>query len=236
MEVNDEAMRVMEKRVKRILSEIDIPDNDKNEIKNELISNYTDASIEKARSRGASVVDRADVESVFETSEVPEEIASMYMVSYTESLIKAGIIPRSVAFIIDYGVSSILAIILTTPFIIFGSYLGGGPKGPPGPMISLLGQQYFNLLIASNLAVVFIYFIISEGFYGYTPGKWLMDLKVLRADGRKIGYKEAMVRDITKLFVLAIIADTLLMFLYGKDRQRLFDKIAGTIVIHRNKS
>ena len=103
-------------------------------------------------------------------------------------------------------------------------------------MISLLGQQYFNLLIASNLAVVLIYFIISEGFYGYTPGKWLMDLKVLRSDGRKIGYKEAMVRDITKLFILAIIADTLLMPLYWKDRQRLFDKIAGTIVIHRNKS
>ena len=176
------------------------------------------------------------------SSEAPEEIASMYMVSYTESLIKAGIIPRSIAFIIDYGISSILAIILTTPFIIFGSYLRGGPQAPPGPpmvslppMISLLGQQYFNLLIASNLAVVFIYFIISEGFYGYTPGKWLMDLKVLRADGRKIGYKEAMVRDITKLFILAIMADTLVMFLYWKDRQRLFDKIAGTIVIHRNK-
>ncbi len=122
MEVNDEAMRIMEKRVRCILSEIDIPDKDKKEIKNELISNYTDASIEKARSRGASMVDRADVESVLETSEVPEEIASMYMVSYTESLIKAGIIPRSIAFIIDYGISSILAIILTTPFIIFGSY------------------------------------------------------------------------------------------------------------------
>lgn len=237
MEVNDEAMRVMEKRVRCILSEIDIPDNDKKEIKNELISNYTDASIEKALSRGASTVDRADVESVLETSEVPGEIASMYMASYTESLVKAGIIPRSIAFIIDYGISSTLAVILTTPFILLGSYLGGGPpNGPPGPMISLLGQQYFNLLIASNLAVVFIYFIISEGFYGYTPGKWLMDLKVLRSDGRKIGYKEAMVRDITKLFILAIIADTLMMFVYGKDRQRLFDKIAGTIVIHRNKN
>ena len=71
MEVNDEAMRVMEKRVKRILSEIDIPDNDKKEIKNELISNYTDASVEKARSRGASAVDKADVESVLEIVRSP---------------------------------------------------------------------------------------------------------------------------------------------------------------------
>jgi len=59
-------------------------------------------------------------------------------------------------------------------------------------------------------------------------------LKVLRSDGRKAGYREAMLRTIPKLFILVIAADTILMVLYhGKDKQRIFDRIAGTIVIRR---
>ena len=74
-------------RVTRILKAVDIPDNDKKEIKKELISNYTDASIMNAQARGAQTVGRADVEFALVTAEPPEEIASMYMVSYTETLV-----------------------------------------------------------------------------------------------------------------------------------------------------
>jgi uncharacterized RDD family membrane protein YckC len=57
---------------------------------------------------------------------------------------------------------------------------------------------------------------------------------VLRADGNKAGYKEAMLRTIPKLFIMAIVADAILMVLYhGKDKQRIFDRIAGTIVIRK---
>jgi uncharacterized RDD family membrane protein YckC len=61
-----------------------------------------------------------------------------------------------------------------------------------------------------------------------------LGLKVLRADGNKAGYKEAMLRTIPKLFIAAIVADAILMILYhGKDKQRIFDRIAGTIVIRK---
>jgi uncharacterized RDD family membrane protein YckC len=231
MEISDDARRALENRVIRILREIDIPDHDKIEIKNELISNYTDASIMKARARCAGMVDKADVESVIEVSEGPDEIASMYMMSYMESTTRAGIVSRSVAFIIDYFLSSICAFILTTPFLLLGAFFVGPPPNP-GPIPFMM--QYFNLIMMLNLALVFVYFVISEGFYGYTPGKWLLGLKVLRADGRKVGYKETMVRNIPKVFILAVLAEALLMLLNGKNQQRLFDGIAGTIVIRRS--
>ena len=86
------------------------------------------------------------------------------------------------------------------------------------------------------MTIIFAYFVICEGFFGYTPGKWLLGIKVIRADGKKASYQETMIRSIPKLFIVAIIADAMLMLLfYRKDRQRLFDRIAGTIVISRNK-
>ena len=231
MELSDDARKILETRVTRILKSVDIPDSDKKEIKKELISNYTDASIMKAQARGAQTVGLADVELALETAEPPEEIASMYMVSYTETLVRAGIFTRSAAFIVDYVISSICGFILTMPFFLFSSFSGGPP---PQPSLIPLFMQSFNLFMTLNLAIVLIYFVISEGYYGYTPGKWILGLKVLKADGRKVSYQEALIRNIPKLFILAIMVDGILMIFSGKDRQRLFDKIAGTIVIERN--
>ncbi len=231
MELSDDARAILENRVTRILKAVDIPDNDKKEIKKELISNYTDASIMTAQARGAQTVGRADVELALVTAEPPEEVASMYMISYTETLVRAGIFTRSAAFIVDYVISSACAFILTTQFIYFGSFSGGPPPQPP--LIPLF-MQSLNLFMTFNLAIVLIYFVISEGYYGYTPGKWILGLKVLKADGRKASYQDALVRNIPKLFILAILVDGLLMIFSGKDKQRLFDKIAGTIVIERN--
>lgn len=231
MELSDDARAILENRVTRILKAVDIPDSDKKEIKKELISNYTDASIMKAQARGAQTVGLSDVELALETAEPPEEIASMYMVSYTESLERAGLLTRSAAFIVDYVISSVCGFILTMPFFLLVSFSGGQP---PKPSLIPLMMQSFNLFMTLNLAIVLIYFVISEGYYGYTPGKWILGLKVLKADGRKLSYQEALVRNIPKLFILAILVDGLLMVFSGKDKQRLFDKIAGTIVIERN--
>ena len=54
MEISEEARKLLENKVKRILNEIDIPESQKVEVRKELISNYTDASTMNARSRGVS--------------------------------------------------------------------------------------------------------------------------------------------------------------------------------------
>lgn len=232
MEISDEARKMLENKVKRILNEIDVPESQKIEIRKELISNYTDASIMNARSRGVSSVEKGDIESAFESSESPDEIASMYMASYVSSLHKAGIISRSIAFIIDMIIINLFAVIAAVPFIILRFVLD-----PPQNEIHMVPAflQFFYIFVIANMTIIFVYFVICEGFFGYTPGKWLLGIKVLRADGKKASYPETMIRSVPKLFIVAIIADALLMLLfYRKDRQRLFDRIAGTIVISRN--
>jgi uncharacterized RDD family membrane protein YckC len=232
MEVSEEARKLLESRVEKILSDIDIPENNKSEIRKELISNYTDASATNANARGVTKIERGDVELAFGTSESPQEIAAMYMTSYVSTLKRAGIVSRSIAFIIDNIMINIIAFVATLPFLIFGAFLLQDTSMTVLPLI----LRFYYAIIIVQLTIVFIYFSISEGFYGFTPGKWLLGLKVIRTDGKRIGYRESMLRTIPKLFIVAIVIDALLMvLLYGKEKQRLFDNIAGTIVIHRNK-
>lgn len=234
MEINDDANKMIENRINKILKEIDIPESDKSEIKKELLSNYIDASIIHAQTRGATSVTKEDTAPVLETSESPEEIASMYMASYVNSLQRAGLITRSIAYIIDTAITSIFTVIAASPFILVRYLLGPETNTKMG--IQPLFVQFFYLLVIANLIIIFLYFAICEGFYGYTPGKWLLGLKVLRTDGKRTSFRESMLRSIPKLFIIAILADALLMTtLYRKEKQRLFDKIAGTIVIHKNK-
>jgi uncharacterized RDD family membrane protein YckC len=129
---------------------------------------------------------------------------------------------------------NIFAVIAAVPFILLRFVLD-----PPTNGIKMIPifLQFFYIFVIANMTIIFVYFAICEGFFGYTPGKWLLGIKVLRADGKKASYPETMIRSIPKLFIVAIIADALLMLiLYHKDRQRLFDRIAGTIVISRSKN
>ncbi len=233
MEISEEARKLLETKVKRILNEIDVPESQKIEIRKELVSNYTDASIMNARSRGVSSVEKADIESAFESSESPDEIASMYMASYVNTLHRAGFLSRFIAFAIDMIIVNLFAVTAAVPFILIKFVLD-----PPTSEIKMVPifLQFFYIFVIANMTIIFAYFVICEGFFGYTPGKWLLGIKVLKADGKKAGYPETMIRSIPKLFIVAIIADAFLMLvLYRKERQRLFDRIAGTIVISRNK-
>jgi uncharacterized RDD family membrane protein YckC len=232
MEVSEDAKKLLESRVSKILIDIDIPENNKSDIRKELISNYTDASAMKAQARGVLKIERSDVELAFGSSESPQEIAAMYMASYVSTLKRAGIISRSIAYIIDNIIVSLITFIASLPFIIFGALLLQETNLDFLPLI----LRFYYAIIIVQLSIVFIYFSISEGFYGFTPGKWLLGLKVLRTDGKRISYRESMLRTIPKLFIVAIVADALFMVLvYRKEKQRLFDNIASTIVIHRNK-
>lgn len=242
MELNAEAGKAMEERVARIMKGIDVPEIEKNEIKKELISNFIEASITKARARGAAIVEKEDMAAVLAASEKPEETASAYMASYIRSLKRAGIISRSVAFVLDMLVIILITWLISLPFII-PVYMHSlpAPGVPPRPgappsflavMFSQLFTQYLNIYVVSNLMIIFVYFVIFEGYLGYTPGKWLLGLKVIGEDGRKADYKETMLRSITKpIFLVLMIDAALMLFYYRKDRQRLFDRVAGTIVI-----
>lgn len=76
----------------------------------------------------------------------------------------------------------------------------------------------------------FLYWMFMEGVYGQSLGKMIMQIKVVRLDGGKIGMGMAALESLGKAFLLPL--DCILgWILYPKSRQRAFNYLSQTIVI-----
>lgn len=245
MEISKDAQTRLNNRVSRIVSDIDVFDTDKKEIVRELTSHFYDSSMMRAEARGSKTIDREDVEAALADSEDPKEVASGYMKAYVSSLARAGILSRSMAFIIDIIllIITVLVVIglLTLPLIpVFpGGFMFNGSSDDGITFSNPIAGIVFSSIWAIGVLVTTIfYFVVLEGRFGYTPGKWLLGLRVLKEDGTRIGYVDSLLRNLPKLLGSSsvLVLDALLMvILFRKDRQRGFDKIARTIVVHKNK-
>ncbi|HTW53029.1 MAG TPA: RDD family protein [Stellaceae bacterium] len=83
-----------------------------------------------------------------------------------------------------------------------------------------------------GVAVAILYFIVMEGLFGATAGKLLLKLRVVKADGSPIGWRESILRNVLR------IIDGFALYLVGfivvcatAKRQRIGDMAAGTVVV-----
>lgn len=78
--------------------------------------------------------------------------------------------------------------------------------------------------------LIMVYFTLCEKLKGASVGKALMYLEVRDADDRKIGWIQAFVRNLTKIYWIPIIFDWLIGKILKKD-DRILDVITKTNVI-----
>ncbi len=125
----------------------------------------------------------------------------------TRDTVCAGFVDRFIAVLID-------ALILLIPNVIFSLLIGGAI----GSLLSfLLGAGYV------------VYFWSSTG---QTPGKKMMSLKVVKADGGAIlSPGEAIVRYICQIISAIPIALGYLWVIWDPKHEAWHDKLAGTKVI-----
>ena len=80
--------------------------------------------------------------------------------------------------------------------------------------------------------LLFVYWTALEGYRGQSLGKMLLNIVVTGPVGECIRFRDATVEAFEKAFLLPL--DCLLGWLYfRKSRQRLFSRLADTIVIRR---
>jgi uncharacterized RDD family membrane protein YckC len=90
--------------------------------------------------------------------------------------------------------------------------------------------NWFNFPFVMGLIYV-LYFTITESTYGYTIGKRLVNLKVMKADGQKPNLQSSFIRNISKIHFLLLILDTIGGFFTSKDHhQKYTDQIAQTTI------
>lgn len=149
----------------------------------------------------------------FEDSQISNEVTETQL-NY------ASLGQRAIAKILDGIIASLLfGLAFGIPFI---------PVLPDGVRaVSFV----FTFVLAPFLP--FIYFVLMEGRSGATLGKKFEGIKVVKADGSKIGYKEALIRNV--LLVVDQLPTLYLLGIYfiksSEDSQRLGDRVADTVVI-----
>ena len=100
-------------------------------------------------------------------------------------------------------------------------------------LISLLPEIYlFLYLFLNSFIVLLLYFWLFTGLKGQTPGKMLVGIKVVDANGNKPGMVLAALREIAgKIISTVIFFIGFLWIAWDTQKQGLHDKLATTYVV-----
>jgi uncharacterized RDD family membrane protein YckC len=128
----------------------------------------------------------------------------------------AGPAPRALAWALDFAIRIGLVMIALSLFAVAGT----GGQG----------------LVAIAMFLVFwAYPVVCEGLFdGQTPGKRVMELRVVADDGAPVGWIAAIVRNLLRTVDMLPFgyATGLIAGLVDPHGRRLGDMVAGTVVVH----
>lgn len=98
-----------------------------------------------------------------------------------------------------------------------------------------LDEYGLPVQIAAAVVVYFAYFFVAELLFAATVGKWTMGIIVARRNGERPSAGQAFVRNLIRLLESnpALALPGSLIIILTKDKQRLGDLLAGTIVVRR---
>lgn len=132
------------------------------------------------------------------------------------------------AQIIDLIVVGMLAVAIGFVSVLFGGAIqSAGVSAATANAIASIGT-----LLA--ILVSLLYNFVLEGWWnGQTVGKKLLGIKVVKENGDSVDPMAAFVRNVPTPFALSWLAYlvALLSMASSDTRQRLFDRLAGTVVI-----
>ena len=103
------------------------------------------------------------------------------------------------------------------------------------PLVEADIQEHMALaVLLLYLLFPWAYLVAFTALYGATPGKMLLGIRVVKSDGRPVGWLTALIREVVgkTLSSLLLYLGYLWVFFHPK-RQTWHDLIADTLVVHR---
>ncbi len=145
---------------------------------------------------------------------------------------------RLVAYLIDNTIIGIIFFVLFLIAII--AYFAGATSGEESEWIAALTDptKISSLMIYTWLLLLVLtigYFTYFHGATGRTPGKMLLGLQVINQDGSPLNFGIAFLRSVSYLVSSVIFNLGFIWVAFDKRKQGWHDKIAGTVVIIREK-
>ncbi len=92
--------------------------------------------------------------------------------------------------------------------------------------------------VAAALITLF-YYVLLEGLLGATVGKFLLGVRVVRADGTKMGWGGSVIRNVLRVvdlfpFFIPYLLGSVMIWTGGTQKQRIGDRAADTVVVRSN--
>jgi uncharacterized RDD family membrane protein YckC len=110
-------------------------------------------------------------------------------------------------------------------------------------LVAIISTGFFALfgiwlLLPLLLGIIeVLYFIVLDVSWGATIGKRILGLHVQMANGGKVPFDKAFIRNISKIFWPFLALDWLIGILTpGDKRQKYTDRLAGTTIVQAGKS
>jgi uncharacterized RDD family membrane protein YckC len=134
---------------------------------------------------------------------------------------KASIGSRMGAFILDWAVITMLGVIAFCLLTLTSTFNETG-----------INAALFLLPVSLLLYIVLSVQLLSRG---QTPGKWMMDLRVIdKRNGQNPGFAKMIIREFIGKWISGFFFGLgWFWMIWDRDGQAWHDKIAGTVVVHR---
>lgn len=137
---------------------------------------------------------------------------------------------RFFALVIDFGLFCLL--FFPTTRLIKGRWI-----------MSAQDHRWFNgLFITDPLCILFLfimlfYFILLEGYWGFTIGKFIVGIRVENLDGEKPGMKSSLIRNLSRMIdgLPAFNIAGIIAIVRSPENARIGDKLAKTRVVNSER-
>lgn len=242
MQMTTEARAWLDATVRRILARHPLGDPERAGITYELMSHLHAAGEARAMAAGRSEVAREDLEAALAEAGGETGLAAAFVQPLAKPVERVLFWRRFGALAIDFLLIGIALSFVHNGVTFLLSPLFGGPVPdmdesmwglfPWGFHSPTLPVPVQALIALASAVVVMGYFTWFEGHEGRSLGKRALGLRVIRIDGQPMGYREAFIRNLAKLQPFVLILDVVVMLLaFNKEKQRVSDRIADTIVV-----
>jgi uncharacterized RDD family membrane protein YckC len=142
---------------------------------------------------------------------------------------RAGFISRAAAFVIDAVVISVTVLVVAT---LLESIEGFFMLSRASALLAPTRAALVAATIAFGAALPVVYPIGSWVFFGQTPGKALLGLRIVRADGRRMTLSTALLRYLGYWVSAIPLFLGFAWVLVDDQRRGWHDWIAGTYVVY----
>lgn len=144
----------------------------------------------------------------------------------------AGMGSRFVAVLIDHAIQFAFYIGVGILIAVWSASVGARTTQA---QLDTAGKWFVAFIIVINFVLLWGYFALFEAFWhGQTPGKRVMNLRVIKDSGRQITLFEALARNLLRFvdYLPGLYLAGAITMLCNRKNKRLGDLAAGTLVIH----